>query len=208
MEGLTHLVSKSIFSRCLGFLLTHPPWSNCLILYAFTFSTFNFYYLVRIKSLFCSFCFLNRKDCYIYITAESVISFPFSLLNEIRVKWALSTHFEQHLNMFLYLVIKIYSNVLKWSIPSKTVETAFIGLFSLECDFVMVRYEKHRLESCYFTGIILFMRPNNDRRRYSVTPSLIGWAHTQYDPFNGVLLFVKTLLYVYGKYWVFFLKYP
>ena len=72
----------------------------------------------------------------------------------------------------------------------------------------MVRYEKHRLESCYFTGIILFMRPNNDRRRYSVTPSLIGWAHTQYDPFNGVLLFVKTLLYVYGKYWVFFLKYP
>ena len=32
------------------------------------------------------------------------------------------------------------------------------------------------------SGIILYMRPANERRSYSVTPSLIGWAHTQNDP--------------------------
>ena len=39
-------------------------------------------------------------------------------------------------------------------------------------------------------GIILCMRPGNKRRRYNVTLSLIGWAHTQYDPcvFLGDLL--------------------
>ena len=36
-------------------------------------------------------------------------------------------------------------------------------------------------------GIILCMRPANERWHYSVTPSLIGWAHTstQNDPFHG-----------------------
>ena len=33
-----------------------------------------------------------------------------------------------------------------------------------------------------YTGIILCMRPANGRRRYNVTSSLIGWAHTQKDP--------------------------
>ena len=32
------------------------------------------------------------------------------------------------------------------------------------------------------TGIILCMRPANGRWRYIVTPSLIGWAHTQNAP--------------------------
>ena len=31
-------------------------------------------------------------------------------------------------------------------------------------------------------GIISCMRPTNERRRYIVTSSLIGWAHTQNDP--------------------------
>ena len=30
-------------------------------------------------------------------------------------------------------------------------------------------------------GVILYMRPANGRWRYSVTPSLIGWMHTQND---------------------------
>ena len=30
--------------------------------------------------------------------------------------------------------------------------------------------------------IILFMRPTNERRRYIVTSSLMGWAHAQKDP--------------------------
>ena len=35
---------------------------------------------------------------------------------------------------------------------------------------------------CHATGIILCMRPANERRRYNVTSSLIGWAHIQNDP--------------------------
>ena len=30
----------------------------------------------------------------------------------------------------------------------------------------------------YAAGLILGLRPANERRRYKVTPSLIGWAHT------------------------------
>ena len=36
------------------------------------------------------------------------------------------------------------------------------------------------------TWIILCMRPANERWRYNVTPSLIGWAHTQNDPWFNV----------------------
>ena len=32
------------------------------------------------------------------------------------------------------------------------------------------------------TGIILCVHPANESRRYIVTPSLIGWVHTQNDP--------------------------
>ena len=32
------------------------------------------------------------------------------------------------------------------------------------------------------TGIILGMGPANKRRRYDLTSSLTGWAHTQNDP--------------------------
>ena len=32
------------------------------------------------------------------------------------------------------------------------------------------------------SGSILWMRPANERRRYIVTPSPIGWTHTQNDP--------------------------
>ena len=35
-------------------------------------------------------------------------------------------------------------------------------------------------------GIILCMHPANERRRYDVTSSLIGWAHTQNDPCDGI----------------------
>ena len=38
-----------------------------------------------------------------------------------------------------------------------------------------------------FSGIILFLRPSNNRRRYIVTSSLVCWAHTHNGPciFNG-----------------------
>ena len=35
---------------------------------------------------------------------------------------------------------------------------------------------------CSNPGIILCMRPANERRRYYVTSSLIGWVHAQNDP--------------------------
>ena len=36
----------------------------------------------------------------------------------------------------------------------------------------------------WHTGINLWMRPANERRRYIVTSSLIGWAHTRNDPWS------------------------
>ena len=44
----------------------------------------------------------------------------------------------------------------------------------------------YQLPNIIRAGIILCMRPANERRRYSVTSSLIGWAHTQNDPRKGV----------------------
>ena len=35
---------------------------------------------------------------------------------------------------------------------------------------------------CIVTGLILGLRPANERRRYKVTPSLIGWAQTKNQP--------------------------
>ena len=37
-------------------------------------------------------------------------------------------------------------------------------------------------------GIGLGMRPANERRRYIVTTSLIGWTHTETDPWGGCVL--------------------
>ena len=34
------------------------------------------------------------------------------------------------------------------------------------------------------TGLILGLHPSNERRRYKVTPSLIGWAQTKKQPCN------------------------
>ena len=48
----------------------------------------------------------------------------------------------------------------------------------------------HRLREGKHAGINLSMRPANERRRYIVTSSLIGWAHTQNNPWT--LLFFNT----------------
>ena len=42
----------------------------------------------------------------------------------------------------------------------------------------------------HITGIILSMRPANEKRRYDATSSLIGWVHMQNDPctyYNGII---------------------
>ena len=41
-------------------------------------------------------------------------------------------------------------------------------------------------------GIFLCMRPANGRRRYNVTSSLIGWAHTQKIPVDVILQSIPT----------------
>ena len=42
------------------------------------------------------------------------------------------------------------------------------------------------------------MRPSNERRRYSVTSSLIGWAHTQNDPCcNDMDTWQRQCLYIF-----------
>ena len=38
------------------------------------------------------------------------------------------------------------------------------------------------LDKINITGIILCMRSSNERRRYNVTSSLIGWAHLENEP--------------------------
>ena len=45
-------------------------------------------------------------------------------------------------------------------------------------------------------GIILFMCPTNERRRYSVTSSLIGWAHKQNDPCRQNYLLQNIYVYI------------
>ena len=45
-------------------------------------------------------------------------------------------------------------------------------------------YYRHccmQIEKVESSGIILYMHPANERWRYSVTPSLIGWVHKQND---------------------------
>ena len=41
---------------------------------------------------------------------------------------------------------------------------------------------QHVFMVLWYSGIILGMDSANERRRYIVTPPLIGWAHTQKDP--------------------------
>ena len=46
--------------------------------------------------------------------------------------------------------------------------------------------------SCTTTGLILCLCPTNERRRYKVTPSLIDWAQTYYQPW---------IIYTTGFWW-------
>ena len=52
-------------------------------------------------------------------------------------------------------------------------------------------------------GIIWCMRPANERRRYTVTSSLIGWAHKQNDPWPwqcwGMMGNINTFLTHWGR---------
>ena len=47
--------------------------------------------------------------------------------------------------------------------------------------YIAIFKSKNVIFSTKDTGIILCMRPTNERRRYIVTSSLIGWVHAQYN---------------------------
>ena len=49
-------------------------------------------------------------------------------------------------------------------------------------------------------GLILGLRPANGRRRYKVTPPLIGWAQTQNQPLNTML--ADTLAFCSSSLWL------
>ena len=53
-----------------------------------------------------------------------------------------------------------------------------------------IQKDMHKIRA---PGIILCMRPANERRRYNVTSFLIGWAHPRNDPCAlSVLLWFGT----------------
>ena len=48
------------------------------------------------------------------------------------------------------------------------------------------------------------MRPANEMRRYVLTTSLIGWAHTKTDPWTvGVMLFINSTYVAAITLWLF-----
>ena len=58
------------------------------------------------------------------------------------------------------------------------------------------RYSKGYFERVeVHPGTILCMHPANERQRYNASPSLIGWGHTQNDPFTSQELWKCFSLY-------------
>ena len=46
------------------------------------------------------------------------------------------------------------------------------------CDILWSHIAYFYVKKFHQAGLILGLRPANERRRYKVTPSLIGWAQT------------------------------
>ena len=55
-------------------------------------------------------------------------------------------------------------------------------LFPVATNLQYYTAEGGSLNDIYIAGMILGLRPANERRRYSVTTSLIGWAQAQNQP--------------------------
>ena len=80
--------------------------------------------------------------------------------------WLVLTHWGLHSKVFVIL-FRNKSPVcilFKWNLKITKISFRFV------------------LWHLFTSGIILCMRPANERRRNNVTPSLIGWAHLQNNP--------------------------
>ena len=70
-------------------------------------------------------------------------------------------------------------------------EIVYLQPVYLECIIPII--DVHLVFKTIYTtepGIMLCMRPANERRRYNVTSFLIGWSHTQNDPCKMRMNFV------------------
>ena len=61
------------------------------------------------------------------------------------------------------------------------------GLAPIQCQATVCISDDQVPRLRYTSGIVLYKRPANERGRYIVTSSLIGWAHTQNDPYIHLL---------------------
>ena len=72
----------------------------------------------------------------------------------------------------------MYSSIVHYSLKTKCQDAKFFVTGGPEVVEIM-----QLLVFNIHAGIFLCMRPANERRRYMVTSSLIGWAHTQNSPY-------------------------
>ena len=71
------------------------------------------------------------------------------------------------------------SKISKWSVN----RNGCLAWTKLELRLIL---EVFAIIKCRLWGIILLIHPANERWHYSITPSLIGWAHTENDPWNAI----------------------
>ena len=76
------------------------------------------------------------------------------------------------------------SNVIIWNknvsqVPMKPQPSIKITTNHRLFPFMKTSLYKNKIKATSFSGIILCMRPANERRRYNVTSSLIDWAHNE-----------------------------
>ena len=57
-------------------------------------------------------------------------------------------------------------------------------VINIQIHAVRFRYNTVQFDTIQYPGIILCMCPANGRPRYTVTSSIIGWTHTQNDPWT------------------------
>ena len=69
--------------------------------------------------------------------------------------------------------------------PLRVVTMKFVMMHILSVETALV--VKSEIQVKKNTGLILGLRPANERRRYKVTPSLIGWAQNWNQPWNIVI---------------------
>ena len=98
-------------------------------------------------------------------------------------------HTEWYMDSMQILKDKSTSHITSKSYSSPTlfgclIRNSFTILWITSYTYKFDSITEHILMRQWDTGFILYMRPANERWHYNVTSSLIGWAHTQNDPWR------------------------